>query len=181
MVSNNGRIFRIKRNGSLREIKTRIDKDGYRVVTIYLNGKSRYCGVHRYVAKAFVINPDPDNRCEVNHKDGNKLNNYFDNLEWVTPKENIRHAWANHLATAKNGETHPNAKYTNDKVHEVCKHLVENKLTMREISHVTKVSYTVVKQIKSHWLWNEISSQYDFSHYNVNGRKRHFKGTGLND
>lgn len=55
--------------------------------------------LHRAVAAAFV--PNPDNLPEVNHIDGNKLNNHASNLEWTTRKGNMRHAYATGLA--KNG------------------------------------------------------------------------------
>ena len=175
MVSNTGKIFRIKKNGVLKELKTRIDKDGYIVISLYLNGIAHYGGVHRYVARAFVINDDPANKTEVNHKNGIKDDNRFTNLEWVTPKENIHHAWDHGLASAKYCDDHPNSRYTNEAVNNVCQCLVDNKLTMREISEKTHVSYTVVKQIRNHIIWNKISSKYDFSHYNMSGRCKHKK------
>ena len=49
--------------------------------------------IHRLVAKYFVVNPDPKTKTYVNHIDGNKLNNHYSNLEWVTHKENIQHGW----------------------------------------------------------------------------------------
>lgn len=51
------------------------------------------CKIHRLVAEYFVANSDPENKIYVNHKDGNKHNNYYENLEWVTPLENNLHAY----------------------------------------------------------------------------------------
>lgn len=87
VVSNTGRI---RRNGSDRDHSMR-DRKGYLTVDLYDGGQRSTERVHRLVAKAFV--PNPDNKPEVNHKDGNKHNNNANNLEWVTSKENCRHAW----------------------------------------------------------------------------------------
>ena len=62
---------------------------GYKAVLIRDNGVERTVFVHRIVAKAFV--PNPDNKPQVNHKDGNKSNNRPEKLEWCTLQENMKH------------------------------------------------------------------------------------------
>lgn len=66
------------------------DKRGYLRVDGSINGKRIIIFPHRAVAELFV--PNPDNKPQVNHIDGNKLNNLYTNLEWVTCKENTIHA-----------------------------------------------------------------------------------------
>lgn len=67
-----------------------INHDGYRVVMISLEGKSKLVPIHRMVALAFISNLD--NKPQVNHIDGDKLNDDVTNLEWVTRSENMIHA-----------------------------------------------------------------------------------------
>lgn len=71
----------------------------YRVFSLFIEGKqcSRY--FHRLVAETFIENLD--NKKYVNHKNGVKTDNRVENLEWVTAKENIQHAWDNGLIDNK--------------------------------------------------------------------------------
>lgn len=103
-ISNYGRV-KIKENvsqrmnmGMLRDYvqKSKIMKptrNGYGYLKVRLtdeNGKAKNLYIHRLVAEHFI--PNPENKQQVNHKDGNKTNNHVDNLEWATSSENITHA-----------------------------------------------------------------------------------------
>lgn len=74
-----------------RKLKQRITNSGYYEVRLYDRSSKKYKAVtvHRLVAEHFIKNPYCYN--EVNHKDGNKLNNHVDNLEWVTSSYNKIH------------------------------------------------------------------------------------------
>lgn len=85
-VSSMGR-FRNKRTQTV--YKASISNVGYPRVLITKNYKQQQYHVHRLVAKAFV--PNPGNKPDVNHIDGNKRNNEAENLEWVTNQENVAH------------------------------------------------------------------------------------------
>lgn len=94
-VSNLGRVRSLPRRTTKGKIlKTFIDYAGYEIVTLCnTNKKNPSCKfrVHRLVAQAFITNPNE--LPQVNHIDGNKLNNSAENLEWVTAKENINHRY----------------------------------------------------------------------------------------
>ena len=91
LIGENGTIIGVKG----KPLNFRINKDGYYVVSIYHLGKRMTKLVHRLICETYHDNPNNYNI--VNHKDGNKLNNHADNLEWCTVKYNVNHAIMNNL------------------------------------------------------------------------------------
>ena len=90
--------------------------------------------IHRLVGWEWVLE-NRDFNLQINHIDGNKLNNNYWNLEWVTSIENIRHAWRTGLmpANINQGETHGMAKLTDEDVHLICQMLQDPKVTYDEV------------------------------------------------
>jgi hypothetical protein len=92
-----GKVISLKTGKILKPYIT----SGYYEVYLYEEGRKRiHSRIHKMVAKTFI--PNPENKPWVNHKDGDKLNNYVDNLEWTTPKENAKHANENGLIKRNN-------------------------------------------------------------------------------
>ncbi len=115
-ISNHGRVMSMTKrwiaNGNTvirkeKILKLSVDKFGYYKINLWNHRKIKRFLVSRLVATHFLpSSPSP----QVNHKDGVKLNNYFENLEWVTGSENIQHAFDNRLINVSKGENHCRAK-----------------------------------------------------------------------
>lgn len=113
-VSNTGKIFSKRSN---KELKQTIHKTGYYTFATRFSGRgspAKCFKPHILVAKAFIDNPE--NKPTVNHIDGNKLNNYVDNLEWATYSEQARHAIDTGLNVPTRGTERSTAKLTEDDV-----------------------------------------------------------------
>jgi len=87
-INKDGVIVSVSKNIPL---KCYVTPKGYKMASLCKNGKSYKVFLHRLLAIAFI--PNTENKPYINHKDGNKLNNSLDNLEWCTKKENNAHAW----------------------------------------------------------------------------------------
>lgn len=86
--SSDGQIFSVRNN---RFLKPCYDTNGYSIVVLAKDKKHTTRTIHRLVAENWLADSYQP-KYEVNHKDGNKKNNCIENLEWVSKKENIRHA-----------------------------------------------------------------------------------------
>lgn len=130
---------------------------GYLVVRVKLAGKHTTKAVHRLVAECWV--PNPNNRLEVNHKDGDKRNNAASNLEWVSRSENIKHAYSNKLRSAS-GVLNSRCKCSEDTVVAICSHL-QSGLSNTEIRDLG-YDYGLVRQIRCRKSWKHISERFSW-------------------
>ncbi len=136
-ISNLGRFVRMS-SGSV--IDGYITTGGY--VTVDISGIGTF-SAHRLVAQTFV--PNPENKPEVNHKDGCKANNSAYNLEWVTPSENVQHAFRTGLATPRYGQNHPRTALTTEEIIDSVKMRDEGK-TFQEIANIYGVHWKTISR-----------------------------------
>lgn len=123
----------------------------YPYVSISDNDKKiKNYNIHRLVAEAFI--PNPENKPQVNHIDGNKQNNFVTNLEWVTPKENTQHALAEKLLNPPIGERCASSRFKESQVLEAIKLLSEGKPNC-EVAKLTGIDDRAVSDIRNKKRW----------------------------
>lgn len=152
-VSDQGRVRRIvdcdngyKTGRALKIIK---DKAGYLRFCLCRNGTERKFLIHRLVAFAFLGKPPVDKQ-QINHKNGIKMDNRVENLEWVSPGENRRHAYKTGLQVAPHGEQHYNTKLA---AADVLAIRASKGVTQKELAVKYGISHGAVSMIISHKRW----------------------------
>ena len=142
-ITENGEVINIH-NGHKRVLQP--NTKGY--LRVMINGKNLF--VHRLVAEKYV--PNPENKPQVNHIDGNKLNNHYTNLEWVTNQENRNHAIECGLHTM--GEDCSWSKLNNDKVKFIRKH--QNDITVKEFTELFNVTRKTIEKVINFESWKNV-------------------------
>lgn len=151
--------YEINELGIIRSCKNKkiksqyVGSTGYYMVTFSINNKSKPVRVHRLLALEFILNPD--NKPCVNHKDGNKLNNSLDNLEWVTHPENMKHAFKTGLVD-NTGEKNGMSKLTEEQVKKIKLMLSDGISQYKIAKKIGGISRSSIMNIKNNHYWNHV-------------------------
>ena len=145
-VSNYGRVKSFQgRDERLLTIDT--NNANYAKVLLSKDGRGKTLLVHRLVATAFI--PNSNNKPQVNHKNGNKLDNRVENLEWSTCSENTQHAYDTGLAKSLRGVDNGAAKLTSEQIAEIRSTCIigDKNFGLRSLAKKFKVSEHTIYRI----------------------------------
>jgi len=152
-------MYSIDKNGTVlsyqngcKIIKSHLNNKGYLKVRLQNNSKDKTITIHRLIALHFI--PNPENKKTVNHKDGNKLNNSIENLEWATQGEQISHAYKLKLRDSS-GSKNPNTRFTEDDIIKMRSGAYSNK----ELVSMYKCRLSTLLNILNYKNWKNINSQ----------------------
>lgn len=157
-ISNLGRVKSLSRKWKPDEsiLVNQINTFGYHVVRLGQGvGKYKQFFIHRLVALHFIDNPN--NLSEVNHKDGDKLNNDFTNLEWVSRSKNMIHAFDTRLVS-NSGTDNPNCKLTETIVLCILKEY-ESGISKENIMKKYNLTLSNYKNIIHRRTWKQINPE----------------------
>lgn len=158
-ANDNGSIYSTISNKTL---SYQLDKDGYAKVQLSsTDGKRHRYSVHRLILENFKPVENMQ-KLQVNHIDGNKLNNRLDNLEWCNCSENQIHAHKIGLKNQK-GDKNNASKLTEKQVLEIIDLLLLKQFTYKEIASKYGINEETVGAIKRKKNWKYLTENIDFN------------------
>lgn len=154
-VSDCGKIRNVK-TGTI--YKTYENHNGYLQVCVSLGSRKNKKVFRINIAVACTFIPNPENKPEVNHKDGNKLNNNVSNLEWVTSSENMKHAYSNGLQKPLTGLDSPHAKLSEEDVRFIRNNYIprDSMYGARALGRMFNMSHTNILRAINKETYNDI-------------------------
>lgn len=135
-----------------RPLKTIVNNKGYIQVSLVGDRRTRTYRIHRLLAMTFLTF---DKNLDVNHIDGNKLNNNLNNLEMVSRKENIRHAFKLGLRCEK-GENHNRTHLKNSDIREIRDLWYHRLFTQVKLGELYGIGDTTISKIVTRNTWSHI-------------------------
>jgi hypothetical protein len=155
IVYSDGRVWSKTKNCFM---KLNYNKNGYVYISLTHNGVREGISIHRLIAQLFI--PNPNNKKTVNHKDGNKLNNNVNNLEWMTHSENIKHAFSSNIRKYSQNEGFKNQRgsgnYQSKLTEENIIEIRNSKLKGTELATKFGVTRALISKIINYKLWTHI-------------------------
>lgn len=157
-VTRCGKVYSLNSN---KYLKPKVDRYGYEAVCMRANNENVHNTVHRLVALTYL--PTELEDATVNHIDGNKLNNSLINLEWISSRDNARHAMNTGLTIG--------TALTDEEVHSICKYIQDGfrNCDIKQILGVETI--TTIEKIRSGKHFTDISREYDFSKNSLGRRQ----------
>ena len=143
-ISETGQVYNTLTNKYITVTYKKEKRSTYKraYISLSINRKQKWFTLARLVAQLYV--PNPNNYKQVNHIDGNPLNNHYSNLEWVTQSQNITHAIKTGLKSMK-GINNTSAKLTLELVKKAIEDYNTNQYSLRDLATKYNVSYTTIR------------------------------------
>lgn len=143
VINENGEVISLLSNNKI--MKPSFNKSlGYYMITLRKNKKPYKKYIHRLVAENFLEKPYDKNI--VNHRDGNKINNHYSNLEWCTSKENNKHARIFKLNN-QIGEKHSSSKLKDYEIKTIISLYSSGRFTQEDLSNIFDVHQVQISRI----------------------------------
>lgn len=152
-VSNLGKVI----NSQGRIKSTYVNNKGYCCLSLYKDSKEKHFTLHRLVAETFI--PNPNGLEQINHLDGNKLNNRVSNLEWCNQGENYRHGMSNFYYS--HNENHYFSKLSNEQVRCIPTLLISG-LTISTVAKILGINNSSLRAIINKVSYRELGLDFNF-------------------